>query len=84
MSFELRTVFNSKLKTQNSLPIPNCQLSTLNCQRRGRARGHPLRFASPLPVNCQLSTVNCSLPSCKRLLAYFGKLYVWNARSKAT
>ncbi|NJK75874.1 MAG: hypothetical protein HC942_20080, partial [Microcoleus sp. SU_5_6] len=31
---------------------------TVNCQRRGRARGHPLRFASPLPVNCQLSTVN--------------------------
>ncbi|NJL66452.1 MAG: hypothetical protein HC894_05825 [Microcoleus sp. SM1_3_4] len=60
MSFELRTVFNSKLKTQNSLPIPNCQLSTLNCQRRGRARGAPppLRFALTLStVNCQLSTV---------------------------
>ncbi|NJK73662.1 MAG: hypothetical protein HC942_05290 [Microcoleus sp. SU_5_6] len=39
MSFELRTVFNSKLKIQNSkfktpyqLPITNCQLSTINCQ----------------------------------------------------
>ncbi|NJR24805.1 MAG: hypothetical protein HC786_22920 [Richelia sp. CSU_2_1] len=33
----------------------NCQLSTVNEEG---GTGHPLRFASPLPVNCQLSTVN--------------------------
>ncbi|NJK76672.1 MAG: hypothetical protein HC942_25150, partial [Microcoleus sp. SU_5_6] len=71
---------------QNSKFLTNSQLSTVNSQlsTKRAGTGAPLRFASPLPVNCQLSTVNCSLPSCKRLLAYFGKLYVWNARSKAT
>ncbi|NJK76990.1 MAG: hypothetical protein HC849_12355 [Oscillatoriales cyanobacterium RU_3_3] len=42
MSFELRTVFNSKLKTQNSKLLTNYQ--TVNCQLS--------------TVNCQLSTIN--------------------------
>ncbi|NJR26260.1 MAG: hypothetical protein HC786_31250 [Richelia sp. CSU_2_1] len=37
------------------------EASTINCQL-GRLRGHPLRFASPLPqIDCQLSTINCQL-----------------------
>ncbi|NJM63134.1 MAG: hypothetical protein HC849_27860 [Oscillatoriales cyanobacterium RU_3_3] len=43
MSFELRTVFNSKLKIQNSKLLTNYQLPTVNCQLS--------------TVNCQLSTI---------------------------
>ncbi|MCC3431446.1 MAG: hypothetical protein JGK08_15835 [Microcoleus sp. PH2017_04_SCI_O_A] len=37
----------------------NGQLSTVNCQLRGRAQGHRPYHRST--VNCQLSTVNCQL-----------------------
>ncbi|WP_293149313.1 MULTISPECIES: hypothetical protein [unclassified Microcoleus] len=36
------------------LIITNCQLSTVNCQLRGQARG-------TAPTTRQLSTVNCQL-----------------------
>ncbi|NJK75377.1 MAG: hypothetical protein HC786_02125 [Richelia sp. CSU_2_1] len=46
-------------KTQN-LKLPNnCQLSNVNCQRIGPARGH--RPTNRSTVNYQLSTVNCQL-----------------------
>ncbi|NJL68368.1 MAG: hypothetical protein HC894_19800 [Microcoleus sp. SM1_3_4] len=51
--------------TINRLRAGTLALSTINYQRIGPARGHPLRYAraptNRSTINYQLSTVNCQL-----------------------
>ncbi|NJK73599.1 MAG: hypothetical protein HC942_04840 [Microcoleus sp. SU_5_6] len=46
--------------TINRLRAGTLALSTINYQRIGPARGHPLRYARA-PTNDRLSTINCQL-----------------------